>query len=68
MTKIYMKVSSDTYQLPLAIAESLSELAQICHVTKGTISTAIAKGGNYKRVLIEDEDDEEDFKLTNQIK
>jgi hypothetical protein len=35
--KLYMKVTSDKYELPLAVAKSVTELAKACGVTRNTI-------------------------------
>lgn len=36
-SRIWLKISSDRYELPLAVADTARELAQMCGVTVGTI-------------------------------
>lgn len=40
---IYMQVSKDKYELPLAVAESPTELAKIVGTTKNNVSSSISK-------------------------
>lgn len=59
---IYMKVSKDKYELPVAVASSAQELARMCNTTANAIRSAInhtkSRGGNsvYVRVTVEDEE------------
>jgi hypothetical protein len=63
MTKVYMKITKDKYELPLAVANSAEELARICGVTRNGIDTLISlrKSGKFKtsyiKVEIEDSED-----------
>lgn len=62
-TKLYLKVTQDKYSLPMAVAESAEELAEICGVTKENIFSRISEGKNLKypsyiMVEIEEGDDE----------
>lgn len=58
---LYIKVTNDRYELPMAVAESGQELARLCGVTANTIysqmSHAKAKGRwcSYRKVEVEDE-------------
>ena len=58
---VYMKISKDRYELPVAVANSAYELAKICGVTNSTVCRAIRnreqKGSRskYVRVLIDKE-------------
>lgn len=50
---IYMKVSNDKYQLPVAVADTAKELAEICNTTANNIYSHISKNekGIYKKVV-----------------
>lgn len=60
--KVYMKIKRDEYELPLAVADSINELARlvktdpayICHVCKRTEGVR-----SYVAVEIEDEEKEQ---------
>lgn len=60
--KLYLCVTRDEYELPLAIADTPRELAEMCGVTKSAICSAISheKHGHYnsryKRVIVEDDE------------
>jgi hypothetical protein len=60
--KIYMKVTDDKYEHPVAIADSQGELAEMLGVTKNCIASALCharQGRNrsvYKEVDIGDDD------------
>lgn len=60
---IYMYVEKDEYELPLAIADSPKELAEICGVTRASVSSGVchdSKGrcnSRFKRVIVEDNDE-----------
>lgn len=53
MKAVYMKVTGDKYELPIAIADTAAELARIVGVHKSTIWSQISRGaisrldGNY---------------------
>lgn len=56
--KYYMKVTNDKYELPIAVAESPGELAQMLGVTKGTVLASIGHHyANWIRLEIEDEEE-----------
>lgn len=63
--KLYMKVTSDEYELPLYVASSPTELAEKVGTTRMTILSAIShakkRGGRckYVRVVINDEEEDE---------
>ena len=40
---VWMKVTQDEYELPLAIADTSVELAQICGTTANSIRSTVAK-------------------------
>lgn len=40
---VYLKVSHDKYELPLAVADSVREMAKICGVPENNISSLISK-------------------------
>ena len=40
--KLYMLVTKDKYELPLCVADSLDELAEMVHSTKNSIASAIS--------------------------
>lgn len=59
---IWMKVTKDKYELPVAVADSASELARKLGCNVNTIYSAMShirtgrnKGSIYKKVEIEDE-------------
>lgn len=62
MIPVYMKVTNDRYRLPVAVADSIGELAQLCGVTYSTVAKALARTRNhgirsrYIRVLLPEED------------
>lgn len=45
---LYMRVSQDEYELPLAVTDTMDELARIAGVTCGTIAAAISRRGRAK--------------------
>ena len=59
--KIYMRTTMDDLELPVAVAGSAAELAEILGTTLGTVKSAISHG--YKgwfKVTIEEGNDEEE--------
>ena len=40
--KLYLKVTKDEYELPLAVAESPGELAKMCGTTRNMVMSAIS--------------------------
>ncbi|MBQ8429096.1 MAG: hypothetical protein IJX30_03255 [Clostridia bacterium] len=39
--KLYLKVTGDLYELPLAVADSVEELARMCGVSESTIYSSV---------------------------
>lgn len=54
---IYMEITTDEYELPLAVADTIDELARIVHRKPSTLNRSInhAKHGRYIRVVIEED-------------
>ena len=59
--KVYMEITKDKYELPIAVANSADELAKICRTTRNSILSSISKANigaikkpRYIRVKIED--------------
>lgn len=42
--KLYMAVTPDKFELPLAVADSLEELSKITGIARGNIAANISKG------------------------
>ena len=62
--KIYMAVTADKYELPLAVSEDAGELARFCGITRGNVYVAVRKKCRLKKmnaviVKLEVEDGEE---------
>ena len=62
---VYLLVTKDEFELPLAVADSVYELARICRVTPSTVIHSVSttskrqvKNSQYKRVWVSDSDDE----------
>lgn len=62
--KLYMEVTSDKYELPVAVAESPKELAEMTNVNSSAIRSAIhhmkepgRKRSKYVKLEVEDEDE-----------
>ena len=56
---VWMKVTKDKYELPVAVADSAVELAGIVNTTANSISSSICHGcGTYVKVVIDDEESE----------
>ncbi|MBQ1572508.1 MAG: hypothetical protein IIZ78_15370 [Clostridiales bacterium] len=60
--KIYMRVTEDEYELPIAVADSQTELAQMVGVSRNSIASALChqragstKHSVYKEVEVEDD-------------
>ncbi|MBS6644022.1 MAG: hypothetical protein KH366_10635 [Clostridiaceae bacterium] len=60
---LYTAVTSDIYELPIAVADNIQELTQMLGVSRSTIASTICqakKGGwkrcRYHRIEIEDEE------------
>lgn len=59
--KIYMKVTNDEYELPVAVAESRTVLAKMVGTTPETVSSRIShKSPGWAMVEIPESDVEED--------
>lgn len=59
---LYLEVTLDRYELPVAVADSLSELAEMTGFKKSYIATAISKyisgdkpNSQFRRVTVDDE-------------
>lgn len=46
---LYLWVTSDKYELPLAVADSMEELARMAGVTVGTVTSSISRRKRAKR-------------------
>ena len=57
MSYLYMKITKDRYELPLAVADTGEELARICGTSKHNVYNAIRKakscGHNCQYVRVE---------------
>ena len=58
---LYMKVTRDEYELPLAVADSVEELSRMTGSTEGSIWSTLShqktgriKSGSFKRIEIGD--------------
>ena len=65
-TKVWMKVDKENCELPLAVADSCAELAELVGMPKEQIRTAVWKYDHgvyaktpFRCVIIDDEEDEE---------
>lgn len=62
--KLYMRVTDDQYELPIAVADTHGELARMCGVSRNTVASALSharrNGQNsvYKEVEVEDGSDD----------
>jgi ribosomal protein L7Ae-like RNA K-turn-binding protein len=55
-TTLYLLVSNDEYELPLAVTDTANELAEICGIKQDSIYTLISKHkGNYRKVVIDED-------------
>lgn len=60
---IYMRVTRDKYRLPLALAETVDELARMCGVTRNAVSCSIynskkfGRDGEFVKVNVEDDNE-----------
>lgn len=58
---LYIRISKDKYELPIAVAETVQELANMCGVTRNTIYTMMSRYGAlgkwcpYRKVEVEDD-------------
>lgn len=59
---VYMKVTRDEYRLPLAVADSASEMARLQGTTRNAVYSSVSHGwGSYIKVEVDD-DEEDDLK------
>lgn len=57
--KVYLKVTNDIYELPIAIGDTPKELSEQTGHSPATILSSIThKHGTFRRLIIEVEDDE----------
>ena len=63
---VYLLVTKDEFELPLAVADSAYELARICRVTPSTVIHSVSttskrqiKNSQYKRVWIDEDTGDE---------
>ena len=58
---LYLLVTKDKYQLPLAVADSANELARILGVNQSTIIKSIThrKNSQYIRIYVDLQEDDE---------
>lgn len=55
---VYMKVTTDDLELPIAIADTAKELAEIIGVHENTVYAGVSRGRkSYVRVEVEDDDE-----------
>ena len=61
---VWMEVSKDKYELPIRVADSIGELAKMCHTTQNNISSQFyhykagrQKTCRFRKVEIDDEED-----------
>lgn len=55
MKKLYVKCTTDKYELPIAVADNPGELANMLGVTTGTVRSSTSKRKNgYYKVEVED--------------
>lgn len=58
---LYIEVSKDEYELPLAVADTIKELAKLRHISESTIfyNMSCEKKGTrksrFKKIVVEDE-------------
>lgn len=60
--KIYMAVTNDKYELPVAVTTNAAAMAKICGLTEGSVLSSISKGNvcrklNAKIIRLEIEDE-----------
>lgn len=60
MKVLYMKITSDEYELPVAVAETMTDLAQMLCVTVSSVSLSLKKyytgerNTPYRKVILDD--------------
>jgi hypothetical protein len=56
---LYVKTTSDRLRLPVAVAESTKELAEMLGISAASVRTSYSHGcGTYYKVEVDDEADE----------
>ena len=51
--KLYMKCTTDSLELPLAVADSTRELAKMLHMTNGSVAIAVSREvSGFHKVII----------------
>lgn len=60
--KVYMAVTADEYELPVAITTNAAEMGKICGLTRASVLSSISKGHtcrklNAKIIRLEIEED-----------
>lgn len=59
LEKLYMRVTTDELELPIAVAESPKELADLCGTTKNCVLSSIShERAGWLRIEIEEEIDD----------
>lgn len=64
MKTLWIKVTKDQYEFPLAVADTIEELAQICGSTKNNIASLMSHAKadgrwcQYQKIEIDEEGDE----------
>ena len=54
---LYMKCTTDKYELPLAVEDSPTKLALILHLSPASVMSMISKGlAGYHKIEIDEED------------
>lgn len=57
---LYMRVTNDEYELPVAVADTAKELAIMTGTNLNVVYSSISKGRKtYKKVEVEDDDSSE---------
>lgn len=57
--KLYIKTTRDKYELPVAVAESAKELAEMINTTENCVYSAIShKHKGWIRIEVEDESED----------
>lgn len=61
---VWMQISKDKYELPIFVAETAQELADICGVSVNTVQSAVCRNehgeyekSQYIKVRVEDDDE-----------
>lgn len=67
MINVYMAVTTDKYELPIAVADTVKELSELTGTSKNAISSAICKkksgrisGKKFIRVEIDETENEDE--------